>query len=62
MLAVVLPEAVTVSKLVGRPTLLSAYSGQNFYIGHCNVWLMTMVGTDPGDRPASNALTAIAAE
>jgi len=53
VLAVVAPEAVTVSKLVGHPTLLSAYSGQNFYIGHCNVWLMSMLGTDPGDRPYS---------
>jgi len=46
VLAVVTPEAIAVSKLVGRPTLLSAYSGQNFYIGHCNVTLMTMAGPD----------------
>ena len=35
VLAVVIPESVAVSRIVGRPTLLSAYSGQNFYVGHC---------------------------
>ncbi len=48
VLVVVTPEIVAVSKIVGRPTLLSAYSGQNFYVGHCNVMNTIMTG-GPGD-------------
>jgi len=48
VLAVVLPETIAVSRIVGRPTLLSAYSGQNFYVGHCNV-MNTIMTSGPGD-------------
>jgi hypothetical protein len=44
LFAVVIPESVTISRLNKRPTFLSAYGGQNFYIGHCHVKLMAMDG------------------
>jgi hypothetical protein len=36
------PETVAVSKIVGRPTFISAYSGQNFYVGHCPVRFLNL--------------------
>lgn len=47
-LATITPEVIAVSKLMGKPTFLTPYSGQNFYIGHCNVRLMGMDGGPQG--------------
>ncbi len=41
---VIIPESVAISRINHRPTFLSAYGGQNFYIGHCHVKLMSMDG------------------
>ena len=47
-LTAVAREVVAVSKVIGKPTFLTPYSGQNFYIGHCNVKLMGMDGGKEG--------------
>lgn len=40
------PESVAVSRIVGHPVFLSAYGGQNFYSGHCEVKLFTYKGPE----------------
>lgn len=40
----VAPESVAVSRIAGRPTLLSTNGGQIFYSGHCPVHLVTCQG------------------
>ncbi len=41
---VVIPESVAVSKIAGRPALLSTNGGQIFYSGHCPIHLLTCIG------------------
>ncbi len=44
-LAVVVPESIAVSRIAGRPALLSTNGGQIFYSGHCPVHLLTCHGS-----------------
>jgi hypothetical protein len=41
---VVIPESINVSRIAGRPALLSTNGGQIFYSGHCPIHLLTCVG------------------
>jgi hypothetical protein len=43
-LLVVVPESVVISRVAGHPTFLSTYGGQNVYVGHCHVKLLTCDG------------------
>jgi hypothetical protein len=43
-LAIVVPESVVISRVAGHPTFLSTYGGQNVYVGHCHVKLLTCDG------------------
>ena len=46
---VVVPESVWASRLIGHPVFLSAYGGQNVYVGHCHVKLLTCDGGPDGN-------------
>jgi hypothetical protein len=48
MALLVVPESIWASKLVGHPVFLSAYGGQNVYVGHCHVRLLTCDGGPDG--------------
>ena len=48
VIAAILPEVVAVSRINGKPTFLTPYGGQNFYIGHCHVKLVAMDGGRDG--------------
>jgi hypothetical protein len=44
----VFPESLTISQVLGKPTLLPPYGGQNFYLGHCDVRMLTLDGRPDG--------------
>jgi hypothetical protein len=48
VLTIIVPESIAISRLNHKLTLVSAYGGQNFYIGHCHVKLMNMDGGSLG--------------
>jgi Dolichyl-phosphate-mannose-protein mannosyltransferase len=43
-LLVVVPESIVISRVAGHPVFLSTYGGQNVYVGHCHVKLLTCDG------------------
>jgi len=48
MIAVTLPESVAISRISHKKAFIATYGGQNVYVGHCHVKLLTCEGGPDG--------------
>jgi hypothetical protein len=46
LLAIQIPQSLSIAHAIGNGTALPPYGGQEFYLGHCHIREMTMVGPD----------------
>jgi hypothetical protein len=46
VLAIQIPQSLSIARVVGKGTALPPYGGQEFYLGHCHIREMTMEGPD----------------
>ena len=57
--AVMAPQAISLSRILHKPTLFAPYGGQNFYLGHCGVKLLTLDGGKEGGMLLSLSAKAV---